>query len=122
MKVGEILALVDEEKPNLIADEMKIGWLNTVERKIFTNVVESRENPDEIQQKTITEQDFDVDLIAPEEYADVYRYYILAKIDYVNQETDLYMNDSQMFNQAFIEFANYWTRTHKQIGPGHFEV
>lgn len=122
MTVNDVLSFVDEMKPNVISDEVKIAWLNTVERKIFTNIVSNYENPDEIEQKTLGEEDKGVELIAPEEYADVYRYYLMSKIDFRNQETDLYMNDAQMFNAAYIEFANYWSRTHKQLRPDHFEV
>lgn len=127
MKVNEILAFVDEIKPNVIPDEIKITWINTVERKIFFNLVmnyehELDEDGNEPEPPHITEEDDETELIAPEEYADVYRYYLMSKIDFMNQDTDLYMNDAAMFNQAYVEFANYWSRTHKQLGADHFEV
>jgi hypothetical protein len=127
MRVDEVLAFVDEVKPNVISDEVKITWLNTLERKIFHHLVmnyehELDEEGNEPKEPHIGEEDKGTELIAPEEYADVYRYYLLAKIDFMNQDTDLYLNDAAMFNQAYTELCNYWSRTHKQLGPDHFEV
>lgn len=124
MKVEDVLSQVDELKPNAYEDEMKISWLNALEKKIFNSVVSNYEQTEDenYEYTPLTEQNTGEELIAPDEYAGVYVFYLMGKIDFFNQDTDLYMNDAAMFNQAFQELADYWSRTHEAKGSDSFYV
>jgi len=61
------------------------------------------------------ENDYETELLIEEPYAEVYTFYIMSMIDYYNGETARYANSSAMFNNAYMEYAAYYNRTHEPI-------
>lgn len=116
MTVKEILDLVDETKPNAYSEGVKINWLNTLDGRVFIEVIKLREVKED---KIITEFvpykegiDEDKQLLITEPFTDVYVYYMGAMIDYTNGETDRYINSMVMFNSIYDDFAAWYRRSH----------
>ncbi len=113
MQLGELIANVDEIKPNQYSKEIKVAWLNEVEAKIVEQII-SRYKEIEF-----TKYDYDLDvekeLIVPDEFCDVYMNYICSKIAFYNAEYPRYNNFASLYNQSFEDVAKYYRRKHKPL-------
>ncbi len=115
MTISEILAEVDEIKPNTYDDNIKIKWLSELDGKVFNELVTTHEHEDDIEFKGYTEADIDEELLIPFPYTDTYRNWLFAMIDYSNGETDRFSNSMVMFNNAYSTYAKYFNSTNKPI-------
>ena len=134
MTLAELIAEVDEVKPNQFAKEIKTRWLSEVESAVVEQILnralyekeEERIRPDGTTE-TITvwkpddvafdKYDYDTDqereLLVPDRFCDIYVNYLSAKIDYNNREFGSYQNCAAMYQASWNDFAAYWKRTHK---------
>lgn len=144
MKIADVLAEVDELKPNQYDDSLKIQWISRLEGKIYNDVVmthemnlkktdssddieslipadedaeEETEETEEVEETEegfggYTEADINTTLIAEDTYADMYKYYVMAMIDFAAGETARYTNSMIMFNQAYSDYCHYINRTY----------
>lgn len=127
MKISDILAKVDEIKPSQIDDNTKISWLSELDGRIFNTVIMTHkhdliktevEDP-ETGEITVVEEEptftayvtEDAQLLLPDTYADVYRHWLYAMMDYSTGETERYNNSMLMFNSKYQEFVNYYNST-----------
>lgn len=114
MKISEILARVDEIKPNTYDDNIKIGWLSALDGQIFNDIIKTHakdvNTPDEF--LGYTNQDIDTELLVGFPHDDIYEAYIYAQIDFANGETERYANSSTMFNNAYKNFRADYNRQH----------
>ncbi len=107
MKIHECLSRLKAVKPSGIEDETLAEWLTALDRRIYLDITKSygAEEPP-------ADTDDSHELALPDEYTDVYIYYLSAKIDYLNAETARYLNSMTMFNAALAEFADHYNRSH----------
>jgi len=61
-------------------------------------------------------QDGDTVLLIPDDFRQVYVYWMGAMIDFANMEMARYTNSMVMFNTAYADYANAWNRTHMPLG------
>lgn len=117
MTISEVIASVDELKPNAYDDDIKIQWLSELDGQIFQEVVLTHEyNPDmPAEFKGYTPADKNNELLVGQPYSRMYREYIFAMMDYMNGETDRYANSVTMFNAKYKEFTDYYNRTHMPL-------
>lgn len=131
MKISDILARTDEIKPNQFDDNTKISWLSELDGRIFNTVIMTHVHDlvketvidEETGEETVNEvepvfnayKSEDEELILDDVYADVYRHWLYAMMDYANGETERYKNSMLMFNAKYQEFANYYNSTHLPI-------
>ncbi len=115
MTIGDILALVDELKPNQYSDEIKIMWISELDFNIFETLIKTHEDAAIEEFNGYTENDMSTEVIAPEAHKDIYTYYLFAMIDFMNGETDRYQNSSIMFNGAKQRYYDEYNRTHMPI-------
>lgn len=54
-------------------------------------------------------------LLVPFPYTDMYLFYLSAQIDLGNAEIAKYNNNKQLFNNAYLTFSDYYTRTHMPL-------
>ena len=132
MNAQEIINRADAERPNMIAPELKLKYLNEIEGIIFNEVIlthaheedaecpvhilpadEEEETESEVETEEETEEPAeDPPMLVPEAYEELYVYWLYTKIDIVNQEMDKYNNDRLMFDVSYRTFGDYWNRTH----------
>lgn len=118
MTICDALNLVDDLKPNNIDRARKIGWLNDLDRRAFDEII-ARHERDASTPETFagyTEAtDEDSDLLIPEPYCEVYRWFLEMQIDLANMEMKKYNNSMLLFDNAWKEFAGMYHRKHMPI-------
>ena len=57
----------------------------------------------------------DTVLLVEEPYAEMYIHYMAAQIDLGNAEIGKYNNDKSLFNNAYLTYSDYYTRTHMPL-------
>lgn len=109
MTIADAISRVDAQKHNTVDQKLKIEWLSYLEGQIHTEIVDPGGSF-----KPFT-SDIDTsayELAAPPPYDEVYILYLISKIDLQNQEIARYQNSRVLFNNAYEQLRNYWTRTH----------
>lgn len=115
MTIEEVLAEVDEIKPNTFDDNIKLKWLSELDGKIYKELILTHEHDADITFTPYTSADMNKELLAEFPYSDIYRHYVFANIDYSNGESDRYQNSMVMFNNAFDAYRKYYNKTYKPI-------
>lgn len=110
MRLAEVIAQVDDIKPNAFSNEAKTLWINEIEGKVQTDVFLLA--VDNITQYTY-EEDKDTVLLVNPPHDKLYREYLTAKIDYANGEYNKYQNTMQMFNEFWNEFVIWFARNYR---------
>ena len=118
MTIGEAIQAVRELKPDPISRAQLVRWLEEVDLTIFREIVKTHWfgedlvfDPYDPEGESGADS---VELLAPAPYSRMYVYYLAAAIDRQNQEYDLYQNNAALFNEAYLDYANYYNR---QIPP-----
>ena len=110
----------DEMKPNMMSRDLKVKALSELDGLIVREILLKHERmPWETDMSSFTGYDNDTDpdteLIAPWPYDDMYTYWLMARIDEQNLETDKYENDRTRFNNAYDMYHDYWRREHMPV-------
>ena len=108
MTLAKIISMVDEMKPNQYDSETKTAWMSEVEGMVVEEIL-NRAEGNEIE---FEGYDYDLDaektLLVPDRYADLYRNYLYAKVDYANAEYERYNNSVTMFEASYSTFAQHY--------------
>lgn len=106
MTLYEIIAFVDEVKPNAFSGEAKTVWLNELEYAIQANVHGKTAG--------FIAHDFadaaDEEMLLPEAFGKVYYTYLEARIDAANGEWNEYANAMQLYNGFMGEYERWYAR------------
>ena len=113
MNIQEALDLADGMKPNMMTRQTKIHFLQEIDQKIYTEILLTHEHDEE--EEVMPEYDTDTDdgteLLVPDPYSSLYPFWIMSRIDLLNQELDKYNNDRALFENAYNEMHDWWNRT-----------
>ena len=124
MTLAELIAYVDQIRPNAFDKEMETGWVSEIERKVYDQVVsravnkdaetlEEYLNPPEIPHGPYNyEEDAEHTLLVEDAHKAVYVTYLLAQMDYANMELERYNADAAMHQAAWDEYASEYRRNH----------
>lgn len=118
MKVSEVIAKVDNLRPNQYGKDMKMQWLSEVEGMVVDNILNRSEGDDILFERYDYETDNEKELLVPDRFCDLYLHYLIAKIDYHDGETENYMNDVTMYQASYDSFAAWHIRNHMPKQPG----
>ena len=120
MTLLELLNKVNTEKPNSFSNEYLMNLVNEVEAQVYDYL----ETPDSMriyhvrsEIETVEEPEepgLDGELLMPDPYSTAYESYIRARLDYANEEFDLYANDTEQFNSDMDSWKAYAMR-HGQV-------
>lgn len=105
MNINDIVTLADATRPNVFPIQIKIQWIWELESE-FAEMMGIDTPP-------IPMAEPYPDLLVPAPKDEVYAWYLCAKIDYVQEEMDLYANDSVIANQMVSEVKAWWRRRNK---------
>ena len=64
----------------------------------------------------------DVELLMPYPYDDIYRAYLCAQIDLMNEETQLYAVDMEVFNAAWARAQAWYRRNFRSMVRDNWRV
>lgn len=120
MTISEVLARVDRLKPNSIAKTDKVLWLSDCDTNIFKSIMRTHA-PDESTPDAFAGYDDSISedtvLLAEPPYDELYTHYLSMHIDMVNMELNKYNNNAALYNGALMNYAGFYTRTHRPIHP-----
>ena len=111
MKAMDIIDRVDLMEPNDYSPEQKLRWLNTLDGKIYREVIQTHEDvwtlfPDSY----VSGEE---ELLVGEPYGeDLYYYYLQAMVAAENGETQRYNKRMTLFNSAWQGWVNWYNRSH----------
>lgn len=110
MTLADIIAEVDENRPNQFDKDKKTGWINEIEHKVYEQVI----NRSKWQEEAFTPYRYALDaertLAVPDAHKDVYETYLYAKMDYTNGEIERYNADAAMHSAAWTDYAAEFRR------------
>ena len=112
MNVREILAMVDQLRPNAYTDGEKIALLNTIEGRVYTDIYQKAEDF-EGEFEPFAEGEEERELSVPVPFTDLYLYYIASRIDYFNGDVGRYNDSIVLYNDAWDMFASHYRENHK---------
>ena len=117
MTITEAITMADELKPNMMSKPVKIRFLNEIEGKVHTEILMKHEHIEA--EETCPVYDVNTDpgtaMLVPAPYDMLYVYWLMAQIDHLNMEMDKYNNDRALFEDAWNNFGDYWTREHMPL-------
>lgn len=111
MTAGEAVAAVDELKPNPYGQRDKLRWLSTLDGKITEELLSWHEGAPEEPFEGYGPDGMERELVAAAPYDELYPLYLMAQIDFHNNEMERYNNSMVMYNMKYAEYANYINRT-----------
>ena len=112
MTLAELIAEVDENRPNQFDKEKKTGWINEIEAKVVRAVINRAMWNEVVFNPYQYELDAEKELLVPDDHKDVYETYLYAKMDYTNGEIERYNADAAMHQAAWTDFAAEYRRHH----------
>lgn len=114
MNIQEALDMADQMRPNMMSRPVKIAFLQELDQLIYNEILLKHEHTEEeeVLPEYDTDSDDDTELLVPAPYAtELYMYWLMSKIDLLNQELDKYNNDRALFENAYDTMSDWWTRT-----------
>ena len=120
MKAIDMIERVDLLEPNDYSPEQKLHWLQSLDGRIFRELVETHEQAETESLPAYVSGD--EELLIGEPYGeDLYYYYLQAMIAAENSETQRYNKRMTLFNSAYTAFSAWYVRTHRPRQAGdHF--
>ncbi|MGN0134959.1 MAG: hypothetical protein ACI4AO_09545 [Anaerotignum sp.] len=112
MTARELLTTIDQMRPNAFTDGEKLHFLNTIEGRIYTEILNRAEGND-LTFIPFQEGEEEKELIVQIPYTYIYIYYLAAMIDFYNGDSDRYNDTMVLFNQEWEDYAAYYRQTHK---------
>lgn len=113
MTLAELIAYVDQIRPNAFDKDQETGWINEIEHKIYEQVL-NKAVGNTTTDPTPYSYDLNAEtaLLVEETHRDVYVTYLLAQMDYANMEIDRYNADAAMHQAAWQDYAAEYRRNH----------
>lgn len=112
MKLADLIAFVDDVRPNGYDKTIKTKWINEIEFKVIDEVLNRAEGIHMRFTPYEYDRDAERELLIPEQFTDAYEHYLYAKIDNAQNEIDRYNNDMTMFQSAWNAYAGWYRRHH----------
>lgn len=112
MTARELLTTIDQMRPNAFTDGEKLQFLNTIEGRIYTEILNRAEGND-LTFVPFREGEEEKELIVKIPYTDIYIYYMAAMIDFYNGDSSRYNDTMVLFNNVWDEYAAYYRENNK---------
>jgi len=64
----------------------------------------------------------DIELLMPHPYDDIYLWFLCAQIDIMNEESQLYGNDMEIFNTAWARAQAWYRRNTRKFSKNNWKV
>lgn len=121
MLIKDAIDIIDSLRPNQYTDEDKVRWLSVLDGKAVAEVIETHERTEPIEWEAYTMADMDAELLIPAPYDyDVYINWLMAQIDMANAEVGKYNQSISLYNNAYLQWQQYYNRHHMPIGYTRF--
>ena len=108
MTIAEVITWVDQVRPNQYSIPQKVRWLSEVEGTVIDEIINRADGNNIEFKKYAYENDAEKELMLPERFSDIYLSYLLAKINYYDEETESYNNDVLMYQATYEQYAAWY--------------
>ena len=117
MTIQHAIDQADQLKPNYMDRPMKVAMLQELDQLIYNEILLKHEHTqeEEVPPEYSGDRTGETVLLVPEPYSMVYIYWLMSKIDLMNQELDKYNNDRALFENAYDTMSDWWTRTRMPV-------
>lgn len=109
MTVREVIAMVDDVKPNAFETATKVKWLDALEGTLASEVFLMA--PPDVEQLRLSKDRLDQELLIGPPYDDIYELWLEAQIDKANGEYNKYQNTMQFYNARRGDFVTWFCQT-----------
>lgn len=109
MTVREVIAMVDDVKPNAFETKTKVKWLDALEGTLASEVFLMA--PADVEQLRLSLDRLDQELLIGPPYDDIYELWLEAQIDKANGEYNKYQNTMQFYNARRADFVTWFCQT-----------
>lgn len=117
--IRDVIARVDEMKPNAFSQAQKLYWLAQLDGRVAADVMLMHIS--DIQQFHYRyPDDLDRELLVSFPHEEIYDYWLQAKIDEANGEDNKYLNTMEACNAAWDNFVCWFARTYRPA-QGHLK-
>ena len=114
MTLADLIAYVDQIRPNAFDKEQETGWINEIEHKVYDQVINKAVgNITNDPTPYFYDQNAETELLVEDAHKAVYVTYLLAQMDFANMELDRYNADAAMHQAAWQEYAAEYRRNHR---------
>lgn len=111
MNLRELLVEVDQLRPNAFADAEKIRMVNTVEGRIYKDILSKYEGEEPVFVPFAEGQE-ERELVVPVPFTDVYVFYLISMVDFYNGDSNKYNDSMILYNDAWENYAAHYLQTH----------
>lgn len=123
MTINEVLDEVDRiAKNNSIDRNQKIKWLDRLDRSIFNDLLQYKNDNVETFDGYDVDDDEDIELLVVTPYDELYVYYVLAQINLIQQEIDFYNNNYAIYEDKYRNYRDFINRTYRTKGRNFIKV
>ncbi len=110
MTVSNIISQVEKQRGRGALNLEEYLWhINILEEEIYRNILSLYEGAPEL----ICHTGEDEELLGDENYCELYKFYLMAKIDLENGDITRYSNNMILYNTLLDEYADYISRTRR---------
>lgn len=110
MTAKEAIRRADELRPNALGEEQKAAWIFDLDGQI-ADMMQTVPTAN-------TFPDLDVTLLMSAPHEEIYPLYLVCKIDFYNQEMNMYANDRAIYEGAMQEAAAWYRRNNRPVSHG----
>ena len=121
MTAATVISRVDDLSPNYYTAAQKLGWLASLDGKIYEEVILTHEGADDVDYDPTDYSANTVDLIVQPPYGeDLYCHYLCSRIAAANSEIAKYDQFATLFNADYIEWTGWYNRHHMPLKKGRW--
>lgn len=117
--LGDVIAQLDQIKPNQYDLDTKVRWLNDVEGQLVQEIFSWHAGTENLTFPHFNSADLTQILLVPAPYHDLYVKYLCAQVDFANAEFNRYNNSMTLYNALLSSFADWYNRTHVPAQPNY---
>lgn len=115
MTISEAIARVDRLRDNGVPTDVKIRWLEAVDRYVQSEIMAGREGGGATPPVSYTDAPGETSLLIPPPYDEVYLYKLEAQLYYEQREIKKYASSMALYNAAMSEYARKYLREHRAL-------
>lgn len=121
MQIKELFARIDEVMANDWSKELKIAWLNEIERQVIDEVFATHEMSKEDVMRAAAFTGYtvatpeDTILLVRDPYSALYQYYLEAQIARANGDSTQQKDATTLFDNMYLTYRRYINRTCRPI-------
>lgn len=116
MTVSDIISYVDRVFANDIDMNVKTELIANCDRQLRYDLSRHEKKNGENEPQKAEVYDKDTVLFAPDRYADIYRWYLQARLSLILSQAGMYQTCAALYESTRDEFAKEYNRSHMPIG------